>query len=115
MKLSELKEAGGFASVAPPVKADVTWKKDDEELKFSIFVRKLSFGEIERMQQERDDRSRGASVISKAVILDSEERLTYEQAFDLHPGLALALLNAINSVNEGAAKNSQPPTSSGTN
>lgn len=114
MKLSELKEAGGFVSAAPPVKVDVTWKKEDEELQFSVFVRKLPFGEVERMYQDHDDRSRGATVISKSIILDSEERLTYDQAYDLDSGLALALLNAVNSVNKGEPKNSPPPTSSGT-
>ena len=114
MNFAELKAAGGFASVAPPVKVDVTWKRDEEDLVFSVFVRKLPFGEVERMYQDQDDRSRGATVISKSVILGSDERMTYDQAFDLDPTLAVALLGAVNAVNKGEAKNSPPPTSSGT-
>lgn len=115
MNLKELKARGGFISPIP-VKRDVEWKHIDptsgEEVtdKFSVFVKRQSFGAIERLFVANDDRSKSATFISECILLgdDAKDRMTYEDAYQLDPGLAAVLVKAINEVNQtdkGAAKN----------
>lgn len=110
MKLSELKEKGGFVS-AKPVKKDVVWKRkvDGEEVEdsFSIFVRPMSYGDIEKIfiDPKDEERSRTAALLAESVLLgdDGKERLSYTDAYQLCPSLAAALSKVVSEVN--ATKN----------
>lgn len=132
MDLKQLQEEGGFVSPTPVVK-EVTWKDrtaDDgsalPDVTFTIHVKKLSFGTIDQLfvSDDKDaERSRMSAYIAAAVGLgdDGKQRLSYEKAYQLKPGLARALMEAIGEVNEttsasgadASEKNSQPPTNSG--
>lgn len=94
MNLSEIKAAGGFIP-AEPVKVPVEWK----EYKFDVFVKRLSFGDVEGLFAA-DDRSRSARMIAAAVLLgENKEPISYEDAYRLDVSLASKLLEAFNSVN----------------
>ena len=94
MNLSEIKAAGGFIP-AEPVKVPVEWK----EYKFDVFVKRLSFGDVEALFAA-DDRSRSARMIAAAVLLgENKEPITYEDAYRLDVSLASKLIEAFNSVN----------------
>lgn len=115
MNLKELKARGGFVS-AVPVKKEVEWTHVDpqtgEEVtdKFGVFVKKQSFGAIERLFIGKDDQSKSATFISECILLgeDGKDQMTYQDAYQLDPGLAAVLVKAINEVNQtdkAAAKN----------
>jgi len=94
MNLSEIKAAGGFIP-AEPVKVPVEWK----EYKFDVFVKRLSFGDVEALFAA-DDRSRSARMIAAAVLLgENKEPISYEDAYRLDVSLASKLIEAFNSVN----------------
>lgn len=109
MKLSELKSKGGFVAGAPVAK-EVTWKRMGEAGEevadtFKIFVIKQSFGTIESIWSGKEDKSKAAQYISESVRLgdDGKERMSYQDAYQLDPGLAAVLIAAVNEVN-GASK-----------
>lgn len=120
MDLAALKARGGVISAAPIPKA-VEWEHDDPETgekvtdKFIVHILRHSYGAMERMVLGEGDRSKGALLISNCVRFGDagDEVMSYEDAFQLDPGLAAVLMKAINEVN--AAKNSRPPMKSGTN
>lgn len=141
MDLKQLKARGGFVSAEPAKKA-VAWKHEDDtgaeiEDKFDVYVVRQSFGSVEKLLTGLDDRSKSASFISACVrfLVGTDEALayeaqcrddpslpvrmeflesmSYEDAYQLAPSLAGALVRAINEVN-GEQKNSPPPMSSGT-
>jgi hypothetical protein len=125
MRLDELRARGGLVD-STLVKTPVEWKKIDEDGKedlvtFDVFIRKNSFGLIDLGNQAaRENRSRSATIIAGGVLLGEhgEEVMTYDDAYALEPSLSVALFNAFMKVNkprDNTAKNSQPPTSSGTN
>lgn len=113
MKLEQLMARGAVVS-AEPVKVDVKWTHDDPETgeevvdEFSVHVLKRSFGAVERLWSAAEDKSRSAMIISECVRFGEagEERMTYEQAYQLEPGLATVLLDAYSQVN--AAKRPKP-------
>lgn len=112
MDLKALQEQGGFVDEAP-VKESVTWRRGDgDEVKFDVHVVRQPFGVVDEVLKASDGRSQSARMISNCIRLgaNAKERLTYDQAFELDPTLAFALIGAINRVN---AKKSTPPTSSG--
>lgn len=124
MDLKALTEKGAFVP-AELVPVQVTWEKsggDDAEVyEFTIHVKRLSYGVVERiLLQSTADRSSTAAMISEAVRLGEkgDQIIPYEQAFQLEPSLARAFVDAVKEVNnlkDGAAeKKSEPPTSSGT-
>ena len=112
--LKELQALGAFVS-DKPVKKEITFKLDgDEEHTAVIHVKKLSVGDYESLfLTEKEERSRTATLIAQAVSLgpDGKERISFEQAYKLHAGLAGAMVNAFNEVNL-AKKSSRPETGS---
>lgn len=141
MDLKQLKARGGFVSTEP-VKKSVEWAHIDEngtdiEEKFEVYVVRQSFGSVEKLLTNLTDRSKTASFISACVRflvstdeakayeakrrddpslpvrMEFLESMSYEDAYQLEPSLAGALVKAINDVN-GEQKNSRPPMNSGT-
>lgn len=122
MKLKELKAAGAFVEAAP-VKKPIKWPHLDENGdpvtdEFTVLVKRQSFAVIEKLYApgEGEDeaavakRSRNAKLISECVLLGEkgDEQIPYEDALNLEPNLAFALLNAVHEVNglgKAAAKN----------
>lgn len=102
MKLKDLKAAGGFVS-ADNVKKSVTWTNTEGvEYKFDIFVRRASFGSMERLLMADDDRSKSAQHIADCVLIgELAEPMTYEDAYALEPSLAKAILEKVREVNGG--------------
>ncbi len=106
MNLADLKGKGGFVS-SKPVKKEVVWKRkvDGAEVEdsFTIHVRPMSYGDIERIfiDPKDEDRSRTAALLSESVLLgdDGKERLTYQDAYQLAPSLAAALSKVVSEVN----------------
>lgn len=113
MKLDQLKSRGAFIT-GQPVRKTITWVHADpengEEMTdtFDVFVRRLSFGDVERIYlagTEGEQRSRSAALISARLLLgdNADERITYEDAYQLDPGLAAKFLEAIAQVGEPGA------------
>jgi hypothetical protein len=102
MDFAELQKIGGFVP-SEPLKTDVTWTPPEgDQVTFAVHVKRLSAGALERLWSEnRKDRSHSAALIADAVTLGEkgEERLSYEQAFQLAPSLATALLDCIDRIN----------------
>jgi hypothetical protein len=93
MNLSELKKIGGFIDTAP-VKVPVSWNGND----FDVHVRRLAFGDVERLMQAEGNPS--IAMIAAAVMLGDElEPMTREDAERLDVTLAAELIKAINSIN----------------
>lgn len=94
MNLAEIRNAGGFIS-AEPVKVPVEWNGH----KFDVYVKRLSFGEVEHLFAEAD-RSRSARMIAASVLLgEDREPISYDDAYRLDVALASKLIEAINKVN----------------
>lgn len=106
MNLQELKAKGGLVESAPVLKP-ITWTHEGEDGQlvtddFTVLVKRQSFAVIERLYApEEQERSRNTKLIAECVLFGEEgdERLTYEQAQDLQPGLAFLLLAAVHEVN----------------
>lgn len=109
MKLDQIKQEGGFAT-DHLVKQSVTWKKAaNDEVTFDVFIAKPSFGEMERLvAQAKTGRSQGAELISLCVRFgdSGEEKVSYEQAYDMVPSLVEALSEAVIEVT-GIKKDSE--------
>ena len=107
MNLAQLQAAGAFVEAAP-VKTAVTWTRQNaagEEVSdsFDVWVRRRSFGTMERVAMLGEDRSKSAKMLSECILLGEEqEALSYEQAYQLDPSLAFALVQAVKDV--GAPK-----------
>lgn len=103
MKLAELKKAGGFIDREPQL-VPVKWR----DYEFDIHVKKLSFGAVEQLFQESDEKSRSARMISACVLMgEDKEPLSYRDAYDLEVTLATELINAINRIN-GTGEGDRP-------
>ena len=105
MNLKQLEEKGGLVS-GEPVPKKVKWVRSDGEIvEFDILVKPLSYGRLERIirdlksDEDDDDRSYNALVISECVVLDEGERISYEDAYRMRPGLATAISNVVREVN----------------
>lgn len=111
MKLSELRSKGGFVSAAL-VPKEVTWVHTDDAVEqqadtFTVHVRRVSFGTVERMYVGADDQSKSAALLAHSIRLGDggKEALSYDDAYQLDPGLAAVLIAAVNDVNgTGQAK-----------
>lgn len=101
MKLSDLK---GAVVSGELVKKHLEWTRDvdGEEVTdtFDIFVKRPSFGDVERIFVGGDDKSRSAAMISACVRMgdNGEELITYDQAYQLAPSLAALFSEAIKDV-----------------
>jgi hypothetical protein len=102
MNLKELKAKGALVAQAP-VKKSVTWKAPDGELTFDVHVKRMAFGDWERLflADDKDKRSRSAQILSECVRLGdkADEPLSYVDAYQLEPSLARVLIEAVNEVN----------------
>ncbi|MCY1282205.1 Phage tail assembly chaperone, TAC [compost metagenome] len=123
MNLDQLRAKGGIVE-SGQVKQSVEWTHVDEAGetvtdKFDIFVKRLSYGVMEDALSAAtpgQKRSLTAGLISAAVGFgeDGQEALSYDEALQLHPGLAKALSEAVREVNGTVGKASRPPMNSGT-
>ena len=108
MDLQQLRERGGIVPSAP-VRTEVSWTHPGDDGQdvtdtFTVYVVKHSFGTVERLvlaERHDADASNRALLISQSIRLgeDGSESLSYEDAFQLEPRLARALLDAIYAVN----------------
>lgn len=101
MNLSELQDLGGFVD-STPVKKRIKWKSNSgQEHSGDVFVVQQPYGAVEVALMGGDkDRVQGAQLISLCIRLgpDGSEKMSYEQAYALHPALAWAFVGAINEV-----------------
>lgn len=105
--LEDLKAVGAFFSDKPVQKA-IKFVLDGQEYDATIWVKRLSVGEQERlaMLSHSDDRKGSALLISEIVLLgDGAERISFEDAYRLSPSLAMAMMEAIEEVNGAKPKN----------
>lgn len=106
MKLSDLK---GAVVSSELVEKEIVWTRDvdGEEVTdtFTVFVKRPSFGDVERIFVGGDDKSRSAAMIAACIRMgdQGEEALTYDQAYQLTPSLAKLLSDAVREVTD--AKN----------
>jgi len=88
MNLEQLQAAGGF--IAEPKKVPVKWN----DLEFDVYVKDISFADMERFAHGH---STTVATVSACVLIgENKEPMTVEQAANLKPGLAQALVDAVN-------------------
>lgn len=108
LTLNELTKSGGFIS-ATPIKRTITFKLDDGvEHTGDIHVKRLSIGDHEKLfTSVTDKQSRTALLISEVISLGDEgkERISFENAYKLHPALAAKMIEEYQAVNNGGEKN----------
>lgn len=106
MNLAEFRAKGACVDIAP-VRKSVSWTHTDERGEpitdtFDVWVRRLSFGTIDRLSKsDEGDRSRNAELIAASIRLgeNAEEALPYDVAFSLHTSLAIELVKIVGEVN----------------
>lgn len=110
--LNDLKQLGAFIVVDDLVQKEIKFKltDDSEELSCIIHIRRLSIGVHEAIWGDGAEGSKGsktARLLSEAIRLgeNGEEKMSYAEAFSLHPRIALAMSTAISDVNGGDRKN----------
>jgi hypothetical protein len=114
MRLADLLAAGG---IVPDdlVKREVVWDNGVAE----VSIKRMGYGEVEKaiLSRTADQTSNSAWLIASCVYLDDgNERLSYDQAYWLHPSLFKALSEAVTEVNDmGKTARSPLTKKSGTN
>jgi len=106
MNLAEFKSKGVCVDLAP-IRKTITWSHPDEHGQqitdtFDVWVRRLSFGAVDRLSKTEDnDRSRNAELIAASIRLGehAEETLPYDVAYSLHTSLAIELVRVVGEVN----------------
>lgn len=104
MNLKELREKGALVT-NDLVKREVSWthRVDDEDVTdtFTVFVRKASFGFIDRLYNDDDIKSQATELIVECIRLgdDGSEKLTRKDVQALDPFLANELVLAVRDVN----------------
>lgn len=108
LNLQALRDSGAFVDPAP-VRKEVEWTHKGADGKpftdqFVVHIRRHAFGLMDRLRAEKG-RSTSAAIVSECVLLGeaADETMSYDEAFNLDPSLALALVTAVNEVN--SAKN----------
>lgn len=99
--LKELQALGGFVP-SKPIRKEIKFTLNEEELSAVIHVKKISIGEFEALfLGDKEERSRTAKAISVAILLgeDGKEAISFEMAYQLEPSLAGAMFAAFNEVN----------------
>lgn len=92
MNIEQLRTAGAFIP-SEPVKTLVVWK----EHSFDVYVRRLSFGDMENLLNEGNST---VNLIAQAVLLGEDKTpISREDAARLDVSLASKLLEAVNGVN----------------
>jgi hypothetical protein len=84
------------------VKRSAVWHHGGEDNDVEFFVRRLAFGDIDRVYSREDPtNSQAAELIAMAVRLgeDGSEQMSYEQAYQLNAGLAMLFSDHVMSVN----------------
>lgn len=107
MNLKQLREKGGIVD-ATLVKKTVSWTHPDEngnEINdvFDVHIRRLAYGMVESvLRPDGKSRSVTSQLISLAVLFGdgADEQLSYDEAYQLEPGLAAALSIAVKEVNQ---------------
>ncbi|WP_202844804.1 phage tail assembly chaperone family protein, TAC [Luteimonas saliphila] len=104
--MKELRAKGALVSDVP-VRKEITFKLDgSDDITAVIHVKKLSVGDHENLfLTGTDDKNRTCKLIAETITLgnDGKEKITFKDAYQLHPALAGAMLAAFNEVN-GAKK-----------
>lgn len=99
MNLEQLKAAGAFVP-RDNVKTEIEWNDNT----FDIYVRRLAFGDVERMLNTEGNPS--VAMIAAAVLLgDDQEPISFDDADRLDVTLAAKLVAAVNSVNGAPSGN----------
>lgn len=109
INLKQLNDLGAFVS-EELVPREIKFKLDDdgEEVTAQIMVRRLSIGHYESMWADiKEDTSKTARMLAESIRLgeNGTEKMTYEQAYQLHAKIALAMSEAVAAVNGGERKN----------
>lgn len=106
MQLTNLKDILAAATVANPhevVEKEITWKQDDQEYKAIIgIVVNVSFAASERItvgSVKAQDAERLARNIVERVRF-AGEKMSFEDAANLHPALGWALVSAVYEFDE---------------
>lgn len=117
MNLSDLKASGGFVS-RETVPTVIKWRKagpdgEFEPCDYTVHIVQPSYGDIETIAVEGKGQRHAVQVATVAACVrlgeKGEVRLTYEQAFDLHPLLLLELHAAIDRAGVVPKKQSPSP------
>lgn len=118
MDIKKLKAVGGIVTDQQMTKVSKTWTSPNgENFEVDFWVRRQSFASVEKLwqQSEKQDRSHSsnAAFIAECIRLgeDGKEQLTYADACELEPSLAVLFVSAINEV---LSPKKTPPTTSGT-
>jgi endo-alpha-1,4-polygalactosaminidase (GH114 family) len=107
MRIADLRSKGAFVSTEP-VKRTIEWTHQDAESgeivtdTFDVWVIHPSFGMIETAFKEEKSEIKSAQSAAIAACIrlgeDATERLSYDDAYNLNPTLAQAMIAAINST-----------------
>lgn len=91
MDFKDLAKLGAFITTET-VEVPVEWEGHSMQAHF----RRLSFGDYEALSAVPEGRSHSATIISKTLFLPDVARLmTYEEAYQLDPKFAQALVKAM--------------------
>lgn len=102
MNLSDLRAKGAFVP-NELVKRTVEWTSPDgESVSFDVYVKRLAYGDFERIVLDgEDERCKGAGIIAATIHFDEagKEPFPYKDAYQLEKSLASVLLEASNGIN----------------
>lgn len=101
MSMASLKDMGLFVS-SEPVKTEIAWNNGTQDYTFFVYIKRHSFGVVEKMFTAKEDSSSMSRYIADSVQIDDGGELryfTFEEAKSLEPSIARAFLDAISRVN----------------
>jgi hypothetical protein len=126
MTLDDLMQRGGFVAGSLVERKVTGAEADGGPVDFKVWIKEPTAATMERLGRDVsrtgegiEDVARRPMMVSLAVFFDADGKqgISYEQACDLRYTLCTALYEAVADVlkvGTDKAKNSQPPTSSGT-